>query len=257
MPQPSKTTQSPLEPIPVAILAGGKGTRMGPLTETTPKPLLPIGGIPVLCHILRHYAEAGSRRFVIATGYRGGEIAALFEGGHCRHAFSAGPEGTVTVLDTGPDTETGGRLLRLRPELGDATFMLTWGDGLSDVDLADLLAFHRGHGRLATLTAVHPPGRFGHLTLENDRVTLFEEKPEHEPGWINGAYFVLEPGVFDYIHSGDESWERGALSRLAAAGELMAYRHEGFWRCMDTPAELEILDGLWRSGRAPWSGGTG
>ncbi|MCX7631686.1 MAG: sugar phosphate nucleotidyltransferase, partial [Geminicoccaceae bacterium] len=162
------------------------------------------------------------------------------------------PDWTVELIDTGIRTQTGGRIKRLQPYLGNETFMLTWGDGVSDVDLHRLLAFHRSHGKLATLTAVRPPARYGHLKFDGDRVAEFTEKPQIGEGWINGAFFVLEPGIFDYIDGDDTVWEREPLERLAADGQLMAYKHESFWQCMDTLREKYILQQLWDSGRAPW-----
>jgi glucose-1-phosphate cytidylyltransferase len=159
---------------------------------------------------------------------------------------------TVELVDTALATQTGGRIKRLAPYLGRGTFMLTWGDGLSDVDLRALLAFHRSHGRLATVTAVRPPPRFGQLDIDGDQVLRFSEKPEKQEGWINGAFFVLEPGVFDYNDGDDTAWEREPLERLAADGQLMAFRHEGFWQCMDTLRDKMVLEELWQEGRAPW-----
>ena len=158
----------------------------------------------------------------------------------------------VDLVDTGQETATGGRIKRLQPWLGDGTFMLTWGDGVADVDLDRLLAFHRSHGKLATLTAVRPPARFGHLEFDGDRVAQFDEKPQTSEGWINGAFFVLEPRVFDYIDGDDTQWEREPLERLAADGELMAYRHDSFWQCMDTIRDKKLLEKLWREPNPPW-----
>jgi glucose-1-phosphate cytidylyltransferase len=158
----------------------------------------------------------------------------------------------VDLVDTGTETMTGGRIKRLRPYLGGSTFMLTWGDGVSDVDLGKLLAFHKSHGKLATVTAVRPPARYGHLVFDGDRVAQFTEKPQTQEGWINGAFFVLEPQVLDYIDGDETQWETGPLERLAAEGQLMAYRHSSFWQCMDTLREKHILQQLWSSGKAPW-----
>ncbi|PSP18491.1 MAG: glucose-1-phosphate cytidylyltransferase, partial [Cyanobacteria bacterium SW_5_48_44] len=162
------------------------------------------------------------------------------------------PDWTVDLIDTGIHTNTGGRIKRLAPYMGNETFMLTWGDGVSDVNLHDLLAFHRSHGKLATLTAVRPTARFGHLELESDQITEFSEKPQLGEGWINGAFFVLEPGVFDYIEGDDTQWEKAPLERLAQDGQLMAYRHTSFWQCMDTMRDKRLLESLWQSGDAPW-----
>lgn len=228
----------------VAILAGGQGTRLAEETVVRPKPMVEIGGRPILWHIMRYYLHFGHREFLVALGYKGEFIREHFE----RHP----PEGDVELVDTGIPTLTGGRIKRLAPRLGRETFMLTWGDGLSDVDLDALLAFHRSHGRLATLTAVRPPARYGHLEFDGDRVREFTEKPQTAEGWINGAFFVLEPGVFDYIAGDDTQWERGPLENLARDGQLMAFRHEGFWQCMDTLREKHLLHQLWVGGRAPW-----
>lgn len=232
--------------VRTAILAGGLGSRLLDETRDKPKPMVEIGGRPILWHILRYYAHFGHTDFVVALGYRGDVIRNFFERG------GAEPGWRVSLTETGLDTSNGGRLLRLRPALGGGTFFLTWGDGLSDVNLNRLLAFHRFHGKLATLTAVHPPSRFGELDLEADRVQRFREKPRDEQRWINGAFFVLEPGIFDYIAGDETVWEREPLERLAADGQLMAYRHEGFWQCMDTGQERDALEGLWACGQAPW-----
>ncbi len=250
----------------VAILAGGKGSRLAEETEVKPKPMIEIGGHPILWHIMKHYSHFGYDQFVIALGYKG-DVIKRYMVDYCslssnltvdlRQAHvtvhdSDRPSWTVDLVDTGLETLTGGRIKRLAPYLGDTTFMLTWGDGVSNVDLDRLVRFHRSHGKLATLTAVRPPARYGRLTLEGDRVALFEEKPQLGEGWINGAFFVLEPGIFDYIEGDDTQWEHEPLERLAADGQLMAYRHESFWQCMDTLREKHLLEVMWQSGRAPW-----
>lgn len=250
-----------------AILAGGLGTRFSEETKERPKALIEIGGRPIIWHVMRHYAHFGFSEFVLAAGYRRTDLARYFTDYHkldgsiavdlrignaVRHD-DGHLDWLVHVIDTGDRTMTGGRVKRLAPFLGNETFMLTWCDGLADVDLDALLAFHRSHGRLATVTAVQPPGRFGHLTMDGDAVTGFEEKPERSGHWINGAFFVLEPGVFDYIDGDDTMWEEGPMRRLAADGQLMAYRHEGFWQCMDTAKERDLLEKLWASGKAPWN----
>jgi glucose-1-phosphate cytidylyltransferase len=232
--------------IKVAILAGGRGSRLAELTRDTPKPLVRIGGRPIIWHIMKHYSHYGFTDFTIALGYRAGAMARWFHG-------NGGNGWHVDLLRTGLKTDTGGRIRRLEPHMGNGTFMLTWCDGLSDLNLRSLLEFHLKHGRLATVTAVRPPPRFGHLTLRGDRVVSFEEKPPVRDEWINGAFFVLEPGVFDYIEGDNSKWERGPLESLAREGELMAYRHEGFWQCMDTKHERDQLDRLWREGKAPWA----
>lgn len=250
----------------VAILAGGAGTRLAEETEIKPKPMVEIGGRPILWHIMRHYAHYGFKDFVIALGYKGevikrymldycslhSNLTVNLRTGEVRREGNFTPDWTVELIDTGIRTQTGGRIKRLQPYLGNETFMLTWGDGVSDVDLRRLLEFHRRHGKLATLTAVRPPARYGHLKFDGDRVAEFTEKPQIGEGWINGAFFVLEPGIFDYIDGDDTVWEREPLERLAADGQLMAYKHESFWQCMDTLREKYILQQLWDSGRAPW-----
>ena len=250
----------------VVILAGGFGTRLSEETDHKPKPMVQIGGREVLWHIMKIYAHYGFEEFVIALGYKGESIKRYFleyrllnssltvslatgdttsHGGDC-------PDWTVHLVDTGLETMTGGRLKRLAKWLGDDTFMLTYGDGVGDIDVGRLLAFHRGHGRLATVTAVRPPARFGGLEFSGDRVSRFTEKPQIGEGWINGGFFVLEPRVLDYIAGDDTMWEREPLERLAEEGELMAYRHESFWQSMDTLRDVRLLESLWRSNEAPW-----
>jgi len=250
----------------VGILAGGVGTRLVEETEVKPKPMVEIGGRPILWHIMRHYAHYGFKDFVIALGYKGevikkymvdytslnGNLTVKLDTGKVHLHGGFRPDWTVELVDTGIPTLTGGRIKRLRPFLGNGTFMMTWGDGVSDVNLTDLLAFHRSHGKLATLTAVRPPARFGHLVFDGDRVGQFSEKPQTMEGWINGAFFVLEPGVFDYIEGDDTQWEREPMERLAAHGQLMAYRHTSFWQCMDTLRDKKLLEDLWQNGGAPW-----
>jgi glucose-1-phosphate cytidylyltransferase len=250
----------------VAILAGGAGSRLAEETQIKPKPMVEIGGQPILWHIMRHYAHYGFKDFVIALGYKG-EIIKKYMVDYCAlHSnlkinlgtgavtMNGGykPDWTVELIDTGISTMTGGRIKRLAPHLGNETFMLTWGDGVSDVNLHDLLAFHRSHGKLATLTAVRPPARYGHMIFEGHRVAQFTEKPQTVEGWINGAFFVLEPGIFDYIEDDSTQWEREPLENLARDGQLMAYCHSSFWQCMDTLREKHILETLWQSGKAPW-----
>jgi glucose-1-phosphate cytidylyltransferase len=245
---------------------------MGGETELRPKPMVEIGGHPILWHIMRYYACYGHRDFVVALGHKGDVIRryatdfATLGGGHLRIDYDrravelTRSEGdgwpmdgwTIELRETGPDTNTGGRIRRLREAIGDSRFMLTWGDGVSDVDLDALLAFHAAHGRLVTVTAVRPPPRFGHLDLDGDRIAGFREKPERAEGWINGAFFVCEPAVFDLIDGDATQFEREPLERLARDGQLMAFRHEGFWQCMDTPRDKATLEALWASGHAPW-----
>jgi glucose-1-phosphate cytidylyltransferase len=250
----------------VGILAGGFGSRLAEETEVRPKPMVEIGGRPILHHIMMIYSHYGFKHFVIALGYKG-EVIKKYMVNYCslqsnltvylkdgRVAVHDGPQEdwTVELVDTGIRTQTGGRIKRLAPYFQDETFMLTWGDGLSDVNLRELLGFHRSHGKLATLTAVRPPARYGYMKFDGDRVTEFTEKPQIGEGWINGAFFVLEPGVFDYIDGDDTVWERQPLERLAADGQLVAYRHTSFWQCMDTLRERYLLESLWENGKAAW-----
>ena len=231
----------------VAILAGGTGTRLAEETEAKPKPMVEIGDRPILWHVMMHYSHHGFSHFVIALGYKGEVIREYIS-----ERRGCGPSWSVELIDTGASTQTGGRTKRLAAHLGEGTFMLTYGDGLSNVDLRELLAFHRSHGKLATLTAVHPPARFGHLRLDGNQVAEFAEKPRITDRWINGAFFVVEPEVLDYIDGDDTQWEREPLERLAREGQLMAYRHASFWQCMDTVHEKRLLEELWLSGGAPW-----
>ncbi len=252
----------------VGILAGGVGTRLVEETEVKPKPMVPIGGRPILWHIMMHYAAYGFKEFVIALGYKGeiikrymvdycvlnGDLTVNLETSQVTSKVNGVPrqEWVVHLVDTGEATQTGGRIKRLAPYLGKDTFFLTWGDGVSDLNLNRLLEFHRSHGKLATVTAVRPPARFGRLDLEGDRVASFSEKPQIGEGWINGAFFVLEPAVFEYIDGDMTQWEREPLERLARDGQLMAYRHTSFWQCMDTLRDKHLLEHLWESDKAPW-----
>jgi len=256
----------------VAILAGGFGTRLAEETEVKPKPMVEIGGKPILWHIMMHYMHYGFKQFVIALGYKGEYIKRYMVdyctlNGNLRvnskdHTFSrdttvspcadASEDWTAELVDTGQLTETGGRIKQLAPFLDGGTFMLTWGDGVSDVDLHQLLEFHRDHGRLATVTAVRPPARFGKLELAGRQVVAFSEKPQLEEGWINGAFFVLEPEVFEYIAGDETVWEREPLQRLARDGQLMAYCHDSFWQCMDSLRDKQLLERLWQQGAPPW-----
>ncbi len=251
----------------VGILAGGHGTRLAEETEIKPKPMVEIGGRPILWHIMMHYSCYGHDNFVIALGYKG-EVIKRYMVDYCSlnsnltvnlragrvdtHDNEGIQDWTIELIDTGLNTMTGGRIKRLQPYMKNETFMLTWGDGVSTVDLAKLLAFHRNHGRLITMTAVRPPARYGHMEFEGDRIREFTEKPQTAEGWINGAFFVVEPQVFDYIDGDDTQFEKEPLERLAADGELMAYRHDGFWQCMDTRRDKYVLEKMWESGQAPW-----
>lgn len=255
----------------VAILAGGKGTRLAEETEIRPKPMVSIGGRPILWHIMSHYAHFGHKDFFIALGYKGevikrymvdhgslqGDLRVDLGRGTVENQANGFKEldWVINLVETGEETMTGGRIKRLAPHIGNERFMLTWGDGVSDIDLDQLLAFHKNHGKLATVTAVRPPARYGRMDMEGDRVVRFAEKPQLSEGWINGAFFVLEPQIFDYIDSDSTQWEKEPMERLAAEGQLMAYRHDSFWQCMDTLREKHILEELWQSGKAPWKVG--
>ena len=250
----------------VAILAGGKGSRLAEETQIKPKPMVEIGGKPILWHILKHYSNYGFNDFVIALGYKGevlkkymvdycsiaGNITVDLKNGVVSNHNKSNENWTVDLIDTGLTTQTGGRIKRLKPYVGNETFMLTWGDGVSDVNLTELLKFHRSHGKLATLTAVRPPARYGHMKFNGDSVVEFTEKPQIGEGWINGAFFVLEPGIFEYISGDDTVWEKEPLEKLAKDGQLKAYKHSSFWQCMDTLREKFLLESLWQSGKAPW-----
>lgn len=250
----------------VVVLAGGYGTRLREETSIRPKPLVEIGGYPMLWHIMNIYAAHGFNEFVVALGYRGSAIKDYFTNYHHRASDMTiqlrtgvvsvqdvqAEDWTVHLLNTGLDTATGGRVKRAGAYVGEETFMLTYGDGVADVNIADLVRFHRSHGLLATVTAVRPSARFGGLRLEGDRVGLFEEKPQLGEGWVNGGFFVLEPGALGYIDSDDVPFERAPLEKLAEAGQLAAYRHDRFWQPMDTLRDVELLESLWEAGNAPW-----
>jgi len=235
-------------------------------TQVKPKPMIEIGGKPILWHIMKHYSVYGWNEFVIALGYKG-EVIKKYIVDYCHlsndlavnlrtgdiKANGSRPSWFVELIDTGQATLTGGRIKRLQPHLGNQTFMLTWGDGVSDVNLDKLIEYHRSHGKLATMTAVRPPARFGHIEVNSGgQVKVFSEKPQTAEGWINGAFFVLEPGIFDYIEGDMTSWERDPLERLARDGQLMAYKHTSFWQCMDTLRDKVLLEELWQGGEAPW-----
>lgn len=250
----------------VGILAGGVGSRLSEETKVKPKPMVEIGGRPILWHVMMHYASYGLHDFVVALGYKGemikkymvdynennGNLTVNLRTGDVQREPGLHPDWNVALIDTGLSTNTGGRIKRLAPYMGEGTFMLTWGDGVSDVDLNKLLAFHRSHGKLATLTAVRPPARFGHLEIVGDEIREFSEKSQIKEGRINGAFFVLEQGVFDYIDGDNTLFEREPLEGLAADGQLMAYRHDSFWQCMDTLRDKVLLEELWQKGEAPW-----
>ena len=248
------------------ILAGGLGTRLAEETEVKPKPMVEIGGRPILWHILQHYAHYGFKEFFVALGYRGEVIKRYFADYYSLNGSLTVDirRGTVQVherevedwvvhlMDTGQDTQTGGRVKRLQSWLQDGTFMVTYGDGVCNVNLSDLLRFHRAQGCIATVTAVRPPARFGGLVFEGNLVKEFTEKPQIGEGWINGGFMVCEPGLFDYLAGDGSSLEADALERLAADRQLAAYRHEDFWQCMDTLRDKRLLETLWHENRAPW-----
>ncbi len=251
----------------IAILSGGLGTRLAEETEIKPKPMVEIGGQPILWHIIKHYAHYGFKEFYLALGYRGEVIKRFFMDYHSLNGnisidLASGQvdmhereceDWIVHLQNTGQRTNTGGRVKRLESYLKDGTFMVTYGDGVCDVNLTDLLEFHRAHGRIATLTAVRPPARFGGLIFDgNSMVVDFTEKPQIGEGWINGGFMVFEPTIFDYLEDDDSSLEADALERLTSEGQLAAYQHEGFWQCMDTLRDKRLLEHLWQEGTAPW-----
>lgn len=249
------------------LLAGGLGTRLSEETATRPKPMVEIGGKPILWHIMKIYSTYGIREFVVCLGYKGYVIKEYFANYFLHmsdvtfdmarnrmdvHNNTAEPW-RVTLVDTGDATMTGGRLKRVKQYVEkEEAFCLTYGDGVGDIDIAKTLSFHKQHGRLATMTATQPPGRFGALGMEGEEVHSFQEKPEGDGGWINGGFFVLSPRVIDYIEDDSTIWERGPLERLAADRQLVAYKHGGFWQPMDTLRDKTHLEELWQSGKAPW-----
>jgi glucose-1-phosphate cytidylyltransferase len=250
----------------VVILAGGAGSRLSEETEIKPKPMVEIGGQPLLWHIMRYYSHHGLKDFFIALGYRGDVIKRYFldysslsgsmtidlQQGKVTTEDNECEDWIVHLKNTGQETNTGGRIKRLEPWLNKSTFMVTYGDGVCNVDLGDLLAFHRSHGHIATVTAVRPPSRFGGLIFDGDMVADFTEKPQIGEGWINGGFLVFEPALFDYLKGDETSLEADGLESLAADGQLAAYRHEDFWQCMDTLRDKRLLETLWRTNRAPW-----
>ncbi|HKI60919.1 MAG TPA: glucose-1-phosphate cytidylyltransferase [Mariprofundaceae bacterium] len=248
------------------ILAGGLGTRLAEETSIRPKPMVEIGGKPILWHIMNIFAAGGINEFCVACGYKGEQIKEYFGNFHLHHADltvdmrnkavdfhnNLAPDWLVHLVDTGMNTMTGGRIKRLADYINDEPFLMTYGDGVADIDIETLLAFHHSHGKLATLTAVRPPARFGGLEFAGDQVFNFIEKPQIGEGWINGGYMVLEPTVLDYIDGDSTIFEREPLERLCRDGQLMAYRHGGFWQPMDTLREKQLLEEMWQSGEAPW-----
>ena len=250
----------------VVILAGGLGTRLAEETDVIPKPMVEIGGKPILWHIMKHYAHYGFKEFFIALGYKSdiikryfldyytlnGSMTIDFSNGNVEMQNKECEDWLLHLQDTGMQTNTGGRVKRLESRLKEETFMVTYGDGVCNVNLQALLRFHNSHGRIATVTAVRPPARFGGLIFDGDLVSDFTEKPQIGEGWINGGFLVFEPGVFDYLEGDQSSLEGDALERLAEEHQLAAYKHDGFWQCMDTLRDKRLLERLWVEGRAPW-----
>jgi glucose-1-phosphate cytidylyltransferase len=249
----------------VLILAGGLGSRLGEYTEIVPKPMVAIGGKPIIWHIMQTYAKFNHKDFYVALGYKSESIKQYFlnynilnshftvdlSNGKISSQLQDKIDWKVTLVDTGISSMTGGRLKRLRSFIGDETFLLTYGDGVSNIDVGKLVDFHKSHGKMITMTAVRPAARFGELELHKDSVKSFVEKPQLHDGWINGGYFVIEPEFFELIDGDQTMLEREPLESAAKMGELMAYKHEGFWQCMDTKRDLELLENLWANG-APW-----
>jgi len=252
--------------VKVIILAGGFGTRLSEYTESIPKPMVNIGGHPILWHIMNRYAAFGHKDFYLALGYKAQMVKEFFlnyralntdftvdlETGNLTSYLADSVDWRVTLVDTGLDSMTGGRVKRMQSFIGSEPFMLTYGDGVANIDLDALLAFHQQHGKMVTVTAVHPGARFGELQIEGEQVSSFREKPQMGQGWINGGFFVLQPEFFELIANDSMILEREPLEQAAHMGQLMAYRHDGFWQCMDTKRDLDVLQNLWNSGAAPW-----
>ena len=250
----------------VILLAGGFGTRLSEYTEMIPKPMVTVGGRPILWHIMRSYAHFGHKDFYLALGYKAEVIKEYFLHYRSLNAdftvdLSTGSveshqvddtDWRVTLVYPGLESMTGGRVKRLKPFVGNEPFLLTYGDGVADVDLDALLSFHKSHGKMVTVTAVHPGARFGELEMDDQSVTAFQENPQTGQGWINGGYFVVEPEFFDLIEGDQTILERDPLEKAASMGELMAYKHSGYWQCMDTKRDRDYLEELWQQGNAPW-----
>ena len=254
------------KPLKTIILAGGLGTRLSEETDLRPKPMVEIGDHPILWHIMNIYSAYGHDDFYIALGYKGEQIKQYFinyntlanditvdlKNETLDYINKTSNNWSINLIETGKTTETGGRILRLQDFIGNETFLLTYGDGVADIDINQLIEFHKSHGKLATITAVRPPSRFGRLEFDGSTVTSFSEKPQIGEGWINGGFFVLEPDVFKYIQDDSTVFEREPLEQLAREGQLEAYKHEGFWQPMDTLRELRLLRSMWDSNSAPW-----
>lgn len=251
----------------VVLLAGGFGTRISEESYNKPKPMIEIGDMPILWHIMKHYSYYGYNEFIICAGYKQTAIKEWFADYFIHTSditfdFSRGNEvivhkkhsepWKVTIVDTGLNTMTGGRLKRVKDFIGDETFFMTYGDGVSNVDILKTLAFHKSHGKMATITAVQPEGRFGYIDLDREKVNSFREKSESDTGWINAGFMVLEPEVLNYIDNDATMFEKEPMERIAALEQMVCYKHKGFWQCMDTLRDKEKLESLWKSGKAPW-----
>ena len=250
----------------VIILAGGFGTRLSEYTESIPKPMVTVGERPIVWHIMNTYAYFGHKDFYLALGYKAEVIKEYFlhyhslntdftvnlSSGDIRSYQTEDTDWNVTLINTGLETMTGGRVQRLSSFIGNETFMLTYGDGVADIDINNLLKFHKSHGKIATLSAVRPAARFGDLDFDGDRIVSFQEKPQIHEGWVNGGFFVFEPEIFDFIDDDSQMLEREPLERIVTAGELMSYKHQGFWQCMDTKRDRDLLESMWKN-KAPWN----
>jgi glucose-1-phosphate cytidylyltransferase len=250
----------------VILLAGGFGTRLAEYTDIIPKPMVSIGGRPILEHIMRTYSKYGHKDFYVALGYKPeiikqhfansqiikGDIHIDMASGKIKKLNSIVDDWKITLINTGLNSMTGGRVKRLKEFIGNEAFMLTYGDGVADIDLDELVSFHKNHGKMVTVTGVRPKARFGELKLDGSSVTEFKEKPQTTAGWINGGYFICQPEIFDYIEGDDTDFEGPPLEAVAEMGELQAYLHSGFWQCMDTKRDRDQLERLWASGNAPW-----